>query len=488
MKLLDWFRRPEQKKIVVRQFSAGQVDRLVNSWKTDALSLDEDLKLHLDAMRARSREMWANNPYAKKFIEQVKKNVVGPRGIAFQSKVTNARGKLDSTANRRIEQAWKKQAKRANFTVTGKLSYKQALDLYVESLARDGEVLLLRHRSRGETGYQIQFLDPARLDTRKNREPGGGLARIEMGVEKDSYGKPIAYWLIDGRHPDDHRGQTYNHKRYPASEVFHDFLQIQPEQTRGIPWMHAALRELHHLGAYKEAAIVAARVGANKVGWITSPDGMGFSGDDTDEDGAIIMDAEAGQFGQLAPGYSVQSWDPDYPHQQYADFNKAVLRGIASGFGTAYNTFANDLEGVNFSSMRGGVQDERDTWMSIQDFVISAFCEPLYEDWIAIQRINPASDLGSLNGPNEKFMHPTFIPRRWQWVDPLKDVQANTQLNEANAMSVSEIIRERGRDPEEVFREIAEEKAKMEELGITKQEAMSKAPEEEDDSGDDPEE
>jgi len=47
--------------------------------------------------------------------------------------------------------------------------------------------------------------------------------------------------------------------------------------------------------------------------------------------------------------------DSDYPHQMYSAFVKAHLQGIASGLGISYHALANDLEGVNYSSIRAGV-------------------------------------------------------------------------------------------------------------------------------------
>ena len=44
----------------------------------------------------------------------------------------------------------------------------------------------------------------------------------------------------------------------------------------------------------------------------------------------------------------------------FDSFVKANLRGVASGMGISYNNLADDLESVNYSSLRQAALDERD--------------------------------------------------------------------------------------------------------------------------------
>jgi capsid protein len=50
-----------------------------------------------------------------------------------------------------------------------------------------------------------------------------------------------------------------------------------------------------------------------------------------------------------------------------------------------------------------------------------------------------------------------WTPPKWQWVDPLKDVQAARLERLAGMTSLSEQIREKGNDPDAVFDEIERE-------------------------------
>jgi lambda family phage portal protein len=140
---------------------------------------------------------------------------------------------------------------------------------------------------------------------------------------------------------------------------------------------------INDLKGYNHAAIVAARVGASKMGFFTSPDGDPTPlGDGQDSAGVPFTEAEPAQFGMLPPGYDFKSFDPDYPHANYDAFVKAHKRDIATGYGCAYNTLANDLENVNFSSIRAGTLEERDHWMRIQRWLVGVLLDPVYLEWL----------------------------------------------------------------------------------------------------------
>jgi lambda family phage portal protein len=284
--------------------------------------------------------------------------------------------------------------------------------------------------------------------------------KIVMGVELDTWGKPVAYWLLT-RHPGDRMPlgtgtETTTRERVPAADMFHLFVAERPEQTRGIPWMHTAMLRLQMLGGYEEAAIVAARTGASKMGFFVSPDGTASGvSDGKDEQGSFITDAEAGSFGILPEGYDFKPWSPEYPTQNYDSFVKSCLRGLASGLGVAYNTLANDLENVNFSSIRSGTLEERDHWMVVQGWFVESFLRPLFADWLEVALLNSAiampNGFALPSGKLNKFRVHNWQGRRWQWVDPLRDMQTAVLAIEKKLMSPQQVAAQMGVDLEDVI-------------------------------------
>ena len=72
----------------------------------------------------------------------------------------------------------------------------------------------------------------------------------------------------------------------------------------------------------------------------------------------------------------------------------------------------------------------------------------------------------SIRSKFEKFNSPCWKPRRWPWVDPLKDLQASVLAVEKGFKSRRSIIAEMGEDIEEVFQEQAEDNALAESLDL----------------------
>ncbi len=442
-----------------RRFDAAVVDRLTASWMASDVAINQELRGQLDLLRQRSRDLFKNNEYVVKFGRMVRNNVVGPEGPMLQVRATEADGKPDSMANRAIEKSWWRWMRPGNCEVSGHYSFQGVLWASVLSLARDGELLLrkVRGSGRGEFGYQLQILDVARLDTTLNRNASGTENAILMGVEVDQFHKPLFYHLWTS--PPSIGSYKRERERVPASEIIHRFMPIEPEQVRGVPWLHAAMRRLNDLNGYREAAVIAARIGASKMGFYVSPDGAPPGHDSVDDQGNFIAQASPGEFGILPAGYDFREYNPAYPHDQFDAFCKAALRGIASGIGVSYNGLANDLEGVNFSSIRAGVLEEREEWMAIQNWLISAVLEPVYEEWFEAAMLG-----GRITLPNgtrlpiekfEKFRAHEWQPRRWQWVDPRKDIEAAVMAIENRLASPQQIAAQAGRDVEDILNDIA---------------------------------
>lgn len=455
-----------------RQYAGAKVDRLTAAWTTSSTSANSEIYQSLRTLRARSRQLARDNAYARKFLQMVESNVVGPDGIGLQVRAFDLApdGKkiMDTYANTAIEREWAAWGKRGVCDIRGLLSWPALQRLIIRTIAQDGEILALRLRdAKNRHMYALQILDADRLDETYNAVLNNG-NEIIMGVEVDgATRRPVAYHIFDG-HPGDIRGNGRKRTRYAAENVLHDFIQDRPEQVRGVPWMHASMGRLNMLGEFEESAVVAARIGASKVGFFENPDpdaNPSMMADGETGAGQQTMNVQAGEFTELPPGYKFSSWDPNYPNDVFDPFTKAVLRGIASGLGISYHTLASDLEGVNYSSIRQGVIDERDNWRVIQRWMADGILSTVFADWLNQMLLTPATVLPQAKV--EKFNAPDWQPRSWQWVDPLKDTNARILARENGMTSLRRILAEQGLDIEDIATEIAEDNAILAAAGVT---------------------
>jgi len=457
-------------------FAAAELGRLTSSLAGETEYINNTLRYQLRRLRARSRQASQNNPFGRRFAQMVVDNVCGPVPFRLQAKVKFNSGKLDTAANARIETAWRGWGRKGACELTGRFSWNAVQRQLTRQLAVDGELLLreLRGPQFGPYGFQLQVLDVDRLDDMLNKRlPGGGA--IHMGIELDATSRPVAYHILKRKPASwETGGYPREHERISADEIHHVFVPEFAEQVRGVPWMYAALLNLVHIGAFEEAAVIAARVGATQMGVIQSPDGGKTlaEGQVKDAKANPTFDAEPGTFAMLPPGYELQGWNPKYPDAAIEPFLKACLRGVSVGMNVAYHNLAGDMEGVNYSSARIAELDERDHWMTVQSFLAEHLHDPLYSDWLRMQALN--GTLPFEPSRLEKYRDVYWQARRWGWVDPLKEVNAAIAAIDAGLKSRTRVIAEGGEDIEDVFHEIAEETLLAQDMKIAL--APAKAP------------
>jgi len=450
--------------LVKRSFKGASGGRLFADFFSSSASADQELKQALVTLRNRSRELSRNDAYVSRYLNLLTSNVVGASGIRVNSKARDADGTLDQVANTIIESAWKKFSKKGNCTVDGQQSMIDCQKMFIEALARDGEVLVRQITDpASEFGYRIEFLEADHLIDTKNETFTNG-NRIVMGVEIDARRKPVAYHLYKN-HPNDlGTGQSNETIRVPADEVIHAFIRQRPEQTRGYPFVASVMSNIKMLNGYYEAEIVAARVSSAKMGFFTTPAGDGYVGDDLQDDYTPISSAEAGVFEQLPAGMDFKPFDVAHPTTAFESFSTAVLRSISSGLNISYHSLSNDLSSVNYSSLRAGSLEDRDQYRMLQKFMVEHFVEPVFRSWLKNAMTK------SMNLPIQKYDKfadgVSFIPRSWGWVDPQREMAAHIAGLQNGIVTYQDIEASYGRDVEELFEQHDREQKLAEQYNI----------------------
>jgi len=505
----------------------------INSdWALSGISEDSDVWQNIFALRSRSRDLFRTDVYFKKYKEELWANTFGAEGITCRMEVKETEdrvlyspdeknfldghyrrrervakylerkfgqrtlperqatieiGDMDLYANKVIEEGWRDWKRREYCTVSGCFNYNQVCQIRLLSAARDGDFFIrhVRSPSINKFGYSLQLINAEWCDYQLNTKADNG-NQIRMGIERDDMGKRIAYYFIK-RQPQDWQfsvpgaamtSAPKTYQRVLAEDIIHYARYEDGDSTRPAPWSAPVIQKSRHLDKYEEAEVVAARVSACKLGFFTSntvPEGGEAMGDRPDPTQEATMDAEPGSFTGLKWGIDFKEWNPSHPNGNFDLFRKGLLRAWCAGLpGANYNIIANDLEGVNYSSGRLGMLDERELWKLIQRFDIDIAERPIFEAWLYMALLTGAIPLPLAKF--DKFNKPIFRGRRWAWVDPLKEVQSSA-LEVANKFtSRTRIIEDSNVDAdfEQVLFELAEEEMLMEELGMSPAPAVGK--------------
>jgi lambda family phage portal protein len=457
-----------------RAYHAAQGGRLTAGWQSSNSSADAELVGGLQKLRGRSRALIRDAAYAKRAKTIVVNNVIGG-GIGLQAQVKFPRGALDQRVNDGIESAWEEWTRAAHCHTGGKLHFADLERLVMGQVFEAGELLIRKHYLRlpgSAVPLALEVIEPERLADQYSigRQQNGN--EVRMGVEIDSFQRPVAYWL-HAVHPGDvaiGAGDRDRLIRVPAAEMIHLYIVDRWPQVRGEPWLHAVARRLNDMDGYSEAEIVAARGAAAYMAFIKTPDSSPIPVDDQIGDQRVV-DMSPGIVEQLPPGWDVVMNNPNRPNPAMDPFMRMMLREVAAGVGVSYESLSRDYSQSNYSSSRLSLLDDRDLWRVLQGWIIRSFRQELHRDWMnqaVLAGAIPEIRVDDYATNRQRFDAAFFKPRGWSWVDPTKEVAAYKEAVLAGFITVSDVISQtgNGRDLEDVLQERRRELDMMEALDL----------------------
>lgn len=461
----------EKKLSAKRRYDGARVNRLESGWTTSPTGGNYEMRLGLRALRARAREMARNNSHFKKFLTMVRSNVIGPKGIQLQSRARLADGSLNTDLNKRVEEAFWEWNFKENCTASGKLDFLGCQNLFVTQLARDGEVLVQKiFGADNPFGFALKFHDVSYLDENYNEELNSG-NRVIMSVEVDRNDKPVAYYLTTPASEYMFKGrERLIRVRVPASEIIHAFLTYDDEtQTRGVTWFHTALIDAKHLQGYKRGVITSAEVAAYNFGMLIKKNNgeTEFAGDAEDDEGNpanIEIDVAPMSMNIISEDYDFKQFDPKQPTQNHSEFYKSMSMDLAIGLDVNYFNLMGDMESVNYSSARVGLNEERDNWRGVQAFVITHFCREVFHEWARSAWLS-----GKLKLTAKEFReikNPMWRARGWTYIDPQKEIRSKAEALDKNLTTYTDEYAEQGKDFAEVLETIKSEREQAAKMGV----------------------
>lgn len=458
---------PQQKRSI---FAGAEQTRLTFDWVVSSLSADGELRSgNLQLLKNRARELQRNNAIIRHYLYLATTNVIGADGMRIQGQLTQVDGTLDPVRNAALERAWNTWSE--SVSTCGRLSRVQFEKLALKTLATDGEVFIQKVNVDAEHnryGFAMRIIDTDQVDMDYNRPAGRGgrgerVNEVRMGVELDELGKPVAFYVWTA-HPTDNTAVNRERIRIDASEIIHVYDPERAGQTRGYSWLNSVMGPLKMLEGYQESELVASRINSSKMGFLRYTDAAAAQLEV--QATPLYYEAEAGSLQMLPPGVEFQEWNPTHPNNAYDAYTKGVLREVAAGLGVSYNALANDLEKVNYSSLRSGMLMERDQWRSLQHLFIAKVYRPVFTAWAERAALSPEWP-EELDRFTDYSGAARFIPRGWDWVDPLKDADASIKAIDAGLKSYTEVLAEKGVDFESVVAQRVREKQILEAAGLT---------------------
>lgn len=440
-----------------RHYEAAGSGRRNSGWNKTGSDANRAIGGALPTLRAISRDLRRNNPWARRAIEVIAANTVG---WGIEGKPTfdgDAPDALRDAATR----AWLQWANTPACDYDGRTPFRGLQRLVMEAVAESGEALIVREPTldpRLPVPMRIRVLEGDYLDHQRDGMMGEA-GPIVQGIELNERGERVAYHLYQ-THPG---GQMVHKQRFvpirvPAERVIHVYRVERPGQMRGVPWLAPVIARIKDFGLYEDAILEKAKVEACFGALVTDFEGQATALGKPGTQGGDYLDAlEPGMIEYLPPGKDVKFAQPT-SNSNHESYSKTSLQGVAAGANVTYEDLTWDFSNVNFSSAR---MARLSHWRSVEswrhDMLVPTLCDGVFGWWAQLA--------ASLNNwprtPSALWSAPPM-----PMIDPAKEGKAAKDAIRSAIKTLPQTIRERGGDPRAHLDEIAEGNRMLDERGI----------------------
>lgn len=452
------------------------------NWRISAGSADADLDPEtLATLRERSRERVRNDAIAAAAVGSMVDNVVG---VGLRPQLRLPWRQLGITEQKARDLAdiaaglWAEWGERADST--GRLTIEDVQNLVFSQVCVNGDVfvqplMIDRSAQRRRFELALEIIEGDRVESPNSIES----VTMRHGVELDGMlGEPVAYHVLE-QHPGDTSARAAKYRRIPAftpsgrPRMLHLAGCERPGQTRGRPLLSPALKLFKSRDDFFEATLVAAQIGACFAAFVTKSDPLSAALARASSDTRANTDREEelspGFISYLAPGEDVKFGTPTQPGGVFESFIMTVTREMTASMGMPYEVATRDFSHTTYSQARASLLEARRMFMRRQRWLVQHLLRPVYrllleEAWL--KGLFPAGS--DFLDRVDMWTTAHWITPGWGLLDPLKEAQADQLRLEMGVTTRAKLIAGTDGDNwEETFTQLALEKERMDELGIT---------------------
>lgn len=299
--------------------------------------------------------------------------------------------------------------------------------------------------------------------------------RIRSGIEFDRIGRRVAYWMYRS-HPGDREpdASLADLVRVPADQVLHMFEPGRPGEIRGVIDFASVLAKLRSIGNFDDAVLTRQELANLFTMFITRSPSAGGNAQIDPMTGrpyeqsmeGPMASLEPGLSQELAPGDDVKFSEPPDAGANYADYMRQQHLGVAAGGGVPYEFATGDIRDVSDRVLRVIINEFRRHCEQRQwQIIIPQFCRRVRDAWARAAVLSGAISPAELDAARRVLWN----PQGWAYIHPTQDASARKTEVDAGIKSRSQVILERGDDPDDVDAQRAEDAAREKNLKLSAQ-------------------
>lgn len=459
----SWAAERVRSRGVLAAYEAALPSRTHKAKKSHG-NADRNVRSAKRSLTAQARHLEENSDFVDGLFNTLVNNVVGQHGISVEPMPLRYDGTVHQEFAEKLRKAHSEWSLKCDST--GTMSRPELSRLVCRTWLRDGEcfgehilgdVPNFKHPSGQK--YSIQALEPDFIPFDMDLV---SLA-VSQGIERNLWGQPIKYhaYLY---HPGDSGVFGTQTRAIPADKMMHIKLVKRLHQGRGITILASSLQRIAGLQNYEESELIAARIAASLAFYIKRGDPEMFDkegyedGDDDDDDRQSMSIAPGTIFNDLKPGEDVGMIESKRPSALLAPFRSAMLKMVCSATGANASTVNKEYNGT-YSSQRQELVESYVSYGVLSNAFVAQWERPSYRMWNKMAILTGVVDVPPDVDPrtvNLAYYQCPMMP----WIDPAKEAKGFNDIVAGGFGTESEVIRSRGKNPQEVK---SQRKAEIEE-------------------------
>lgn len=465
---------------VRRPHEAASITELNRNWQPGHHSGDSVLAESWDLTTSRVRDLIRNEPTLRRARNQIARLIIGT-GILTFSNVES----IDPEHNPKLEKyatesdAWFDHWAEKEADARGIMSWYEMQDQMIRDTAEAGTSLLLKCM-RNEPGRSVplcyQLIEFEQLDRTKDRAARAGENRISQGIEVDSLGRPVAYWIYDAHPYDfDSGGSSYKSTRIAAERVIPYYIPDRISAVCGISWFAPLVRPVKDMDWYVATELQAAAIGALLTLVYKSEDAQGLDGlddglgDTRDDNSNPLVKLGRAITAVIGTEEEISVAESKRPNRDAGPFLEVIQKLLAMGADLSYIRLTGDLKNTSYTAARAAHLDDQAMASPLQKSFSHRVVLPVRR---AHNRMAAAARLYRSVTPREferdehtyQLMKAQPVGR--EQLDPIKETTAAAERLRTFQTTLEEEIGKRGGNWKQYLRQRRRENQYAEGLGL----------------------
>lgn len=465
----------ERYNLRAEMYAGAKTTRLTGSWNPSNANINDIIAASSPYLRGRIRQLIRDFPYLARAINILVDYSIGT-GIIYQCVVENDKGKRDKKTIAKIEDAvrwWMDEADAA-----GKQHYYEIMRLTKRQDVEIGEFVVAKTYPKNIPNqfipYKLQVYESDWLTSTKDYYSSGGIdinaaediTETRQGIEYyKKTGRVKGFWFADPNYG----GQPVY---VGVQDVVHGFEMLRPQQLRGVSPFAPGILIANDLSNYLDTEIDSAKMAAKWLAIIETPDPAARQlplPTQTAANGTDIQkleELENAIIEYIRPGEKVNLDSANRPGATFEPFVRLLLTMLSIITGVPYELLSGDYQGLNYSTAKTVRNDFSQQLRPVSVRHIRQFAVPTVSTAIDIAVLTGKLTLPGYWQNQRRYLASEWQPPGMDAVDPLREAKGQIESISYGLKSPQEVARERGRDLEDIYKEIKVAREMAQELGL----------------------